>query len=373
VAGVDVVIIEIVIALAFTFFLLSIVASAVNELIAGVFKVRARMLEQGVASLLTGKRTATVDPLVRTLFRHPLVVGYSKADGSDPADPPVPTTWKQPSTWRTTPNGAPSYLASRSFRNALLDQLGLLDPTASPTRTSATSPVDRQRVARAREEISAAIEAIQEIPGFDGSQVQETLRTIWLSVDRDAEQFRAGVERWFDRGMERVSGWYKRRSQVILWAVGGLLAVGVNVNALAVADTLWRDAAVRDALVARVEDGDTGPAPAAGAPGGGAGKAGTEEPTAEGPESVDDDAADATPITADDALDRLEATDLPIGWSGGNGPDDWGNVPASVAGWLLTAAAVSLGAPFWFDVLNKASNLRSAGKKPASTLPPAAE
>jgi hypothetical protein len=31
-------------------------------------------------------------------------------------------------------------------------------------------------------------------------------------------------------------------------------------------------------------------------------------------------------------------------------------------GYLITAAAVSMGAPFWFDVLNKVSNLRSTLK-----------
>ena len=33
-------------------------------------------------------------------------------------------------------------------------------------------------------------------------------------------------------------------------------------------------------------------------------------------------------------------------------------------GWLLTAIAVSLGAPFWFDTLSKFINIRAAGTKP---------
>jgi hypothetical protein len=33
-------------------------------------------------------------------------------------------------------------------------------------------------------------------------------------------------------------------------------------------------------------------------------------------------------------------------------------------GWVLTAFAVSPGAPFWFDLLGKVSNLRGAGIKP---------
>jgi hypothetical protein len=35
---------------------------------------------------------------------------------------------------------------------------------------------------------------------------------------------------------------------------------------------------------------------------------------------------------------------------------------------LLTAVAVSLGAPFWFDVLNKFIAFRSSGKPPEKTI-----
>ena len=35
--------------------------------------------------------------------------------------------------------------------------------------------------------------------------------------------------------------------------------------------------------------------------------------------------------------------------------------------WLLTAAAVSFGAPFWFDALSKLGSLRTAGRPPEPT------
>jgi hypothetical protein len=35
-----------------------------------------------------------------------------------------------------------------------------------------------------------------------------------------------------------------------------------------------------------------------------------------------------------------------------------------ILGWLITAFAVSLGAPFWFDLLNKFVNIRASGKAP---------
>ena len=37
----------------------------------------------------------------------------------------------------------------------------------------------------------------------------------------------------------------------------------------------------------------------------------------------------------------------------------------TIFGWLLTAFAVCLGAPFWFDMLNRLVNLRGTGANPA--------
>jgi hypothetical protein len=49
---------------------------------------------------------------------------------------------------------------------------------------------------------------------------------------------------------------------------------------------------------------------------------------------------------------------LPIGWvKGGFGP-------TTIFGWVITALAASLGAPFWFDLLNKFINVRASGKPP---------
>jgi len=55
------------------------------------------------------------------------------------------------------------------------------------------------------------------------------------------------------------------------------------------------------------------------------------------------------------------------------------NVLAKLLGLVITALAISMGAPFWFDVINKVANLRATLKpywtKPESTAkrPPAAQ
>ena len=39
------------------------------------------------------------------------------------------------------------------------------------------------------------------------------------------------------------------------------------------------------------------------------------------------------------------------------------NLFLSLLGWLITSFAIALGAPFWFDLLNKMVALRGAGKQ----------
>jgi len=58
----------------------------------------------------------------------------------------------------------------------------------------------------------------------------------------------------------------------------------------------------------------------------------------------------------------------PLGWkSRPSNAGDWWN---KLAGLALTAFAVSLGAPFWFDLLNRFMNIRAGGKSPEEKAKP---
>jgi hypothetical protein len=90
-----------------------------------------------------------------------------------------------------------------------------------------------------------------------------------------------------------------------------------------------------------------------------------------------------------EALERLSGTGIPIGWNeaqlatlgllGKPAVDSVRKHPGLLlsspyhhsaqllmllAGWLITALAASLGAPFWFDLLGRFINVRNAGKVP---------
>jgi hypothetical protein len=45
---------------------------------------------------------------------------------------------------------------------------------------------------------------------------------------------------------------------------------------------------------------------------------------------------------------------------------NWVDFIRVLAGWLLSGIAISMGAPFWFDLLGKVMNVRNTGAKPPS-------
>ena len=134
--------------------------------------------------------------------------------------------------------------------------------------------------------------------------------------------------------MQRVSGWYRRHVAIVLWVIGIVVVVLLNVDTLQVANTLWKDPAARSAVVAQAD--------AAAKQGQGA--------------------------EASNAVSKLE---LPLGWKlfkAGSGPQEFpnsaGGIIAKIVGLLLTVAALSLGAPFWYDLLGKFVRVSGTGPRP---------
>lgn len=168
------------------------------------------------------------------------------------------------------------------------------------------------------------------------------------------ETFQRSVEDWFDAEMGRISGWYKRWAQAVLLVVGLVVAVLANIDTLSVTHTLWVDAPVRAAVVAEATSG-------------------TLCSQLTDPQQRQDCAAKEIGVVA--------SSGVPIGPQRGCGLSNLGScfgssitvdnrlgaVLLKLIGWLVTAIAISFGAPFWFDALSRLGNLRSTGPKPAGS------
>jgi hypothetical protein len=189
-------------------------------------------------------------------------------------------------------------------------------------------------------------------------------RTLVLLLDQagdDVRRARESLEKWFDNVMERTSGWYKRTQGRNILIIALILTVLLNADTFMIGSVLARDpelrASVTAAAVARVQQ----PSP-----------------------------TDGSPPSAQDAVNRarteieaLGLLGLPMGWTGQllpwvgvaqdtppmitDAPRDLGGWARKLIGLLVTAAALSFGAPFWFDMLNKVTNLRAAGQPPKKT------
>lgn len=333
-------ILDVVIGLFFGYLVLSLGVTAANELLAAWFRRRAWMLRKGVHNLLGD------DQLARQLYGHPLIRGLGQG------------------------RRGPSYIPSRTFAMALLDIVAPRTNGARrlPSREEARRPLD------------------------------QTLALLWDEAGGDADKFRQHVETWFTDSMERVSGWYKRRTQIFLLIWAAVLTVGTNSDTIVIARALWRDTALRQAVVASAEryvaeQARPAPAPADAVPVGDA-----PPPPPLPPDQQADVDFEVATTRYEAAMADLAELQLPIGWEEPSTPaledgdsdepslrlvrddatDDWPGaiwapggwgrwmraLDQHLLGWLLTILAVSLGAPFWFDTLSRIISIRSAGRAP---------
>lgn len=198
--------------------------------------------------------------------------------------------------------------------------------------------------------------------------VPSDLRTKLLAAARDVgDEFadiRSSIEDWYDRNMAAASTWYRKQTRWFLFLAGLVLAASLNVDAVHAVTTLYRDQSVREGLVAvagqvSAIDCDTPTTTTTTATTTTATTTTTAATTtttlaaeaAEAQEPAADEAA--APIDLDCFRDQLGGSvAFPVGWDGVD--TSFGAWVLRLLGWLLVGVAVTLGAPFWFDLLGRA-------------------
>ena len=253
------------------------------------------------------------------------------------------------------PNGLPSYVPARDFAAALL---GLLqDGSANPAFEQAKAMIGK-------------------LPNGD---LKTTLLAFINAGASDIDKLRTRIEDWFDDAMERLSGIYKRFNQYVMLFLGLVIAVGMNVDSVHMAKTLWDQPALSEAIAGgaaqyvKENQGkifgckDT-PAPA-GATGAASGKTTTTEANSCKQNVKQNVVTAIRDVTGQQNLPIGRATNADaFGCVKGIGPvKDCTKRPYQVwtmFGWVITAFAISLGAQFWFGLLTQLTSLRAAGDKP---------
>lgn len=82
-----------------------------------------------------------------------------------------------------------------------------------------------------------------------GRNTAAYIQSIWQDGEEDLKVFKASIENWFDRTMEQTTEWYKQRMQKILLIIGFGLAWIFNVDTFGLVKTLSVDKDARAQMV----------------------------------------------------------------------------------------------------------------------------
>ena len=274
-------VLEVAIGLVFVYMLVSLLCSTINEqVIARFLNLRAKTLEDAIKNMLADPQG---NGLAKQLYENPLIKGLSQNAASGEAR-------------------KPSYIPADIFALALMS--------------------------------NDVVQAYKNTPGAAKSPLPEALALLLDKTNIDPAKEKAKIEKWYDDTMDRVSGWYKRRVQLIIFVLGLLIVVGLNIDTLSIITTISNDTVIRSALVSSVQGSSNAGLPV--------------------------------------IQKGFEQIQLVIGWSPSSLPADFWAWVLKIVGLLATTFAVSLGAPFWFDLLNKFMAFRSSGTPPQSNAGPPA-
>lgn len=291
-----------------TFVLTSLLCTTINELVVSLLKTRANTLHRTVSALIddTNIRTA--------FFNHGLIkaLGIGSTGGGEGDTPPSSQVDK---TSRS------SYIDGRTFADALL---GTIEPG---------KPIPALEVIQKRIEL------------LEDGQLKAALALALASAKDNIIGVRDEMARWFDTAMDRLSGHYTRYMKWLSLGVGLAVAIVLNIDTVNIAASSWKDPQVRQGAIAIAENLNPKDSAAC------AGK----------PDEI-------SCLTTSISNTSADLSGLPVGWTGQS--IEWTNPIwwlIKLAGWLITALAASVGAPFWFDVLQNVMSLRGAGIKRKGT------
>ncbi len=322
-------ILDVAIGLILVFLILSILASAVSEVVGNILQRRAKGLENFLVAMLVGSGINVKDFYEKTLLSPHML-----------------------------DNQRPAYIQAADFVDALFTMLRARNP--SPAAATAGEMPDFTM-----DELKALVLSLP-----DTVPLKQVLSSVLVKakddpllkdMGSDLAKVRATLEKWYDNSMDRVSGWYKRWTQYLILFIGIGVALVFNIDTLSITNNLLQNPALRSAISAKA-DAIT-QSLATPTPGSNTG----------GPGSTPAPGQVSSASTYVSTLEgQLQSLNLPIGWPDPMAPanPDFNWWLRKLAGILITGFAVSQGAPFWFDLLNRITNLRGTGKPPEKSAIP---
>lgn len=314
-------ILEVVIGVIFVYLLLSILCTAANEWVAALTRRRGKMLKKGIQQLLENQAVeekGDANGFLKKFYDHPLIDSLIHD------------------------RNHPTYIAPRTFVAVVTDIL-----------TSAKAGPVESKNAEDGGKFKRFEDGGKALPP---GNVRKSVLALSQRSNQDFETAQLAIEGWFNDAMDRVNGWYKRRTQLWTVVIAFVLTLVANADTIHVVRRLGTDPVLRTAVIEEAKV-----------------RAQKPRPTISVEYRDEDDPTNPT-ITQNEgnmvSENEMDLLGQMVGWRENVFWDENGNAWGKkiwlqrIIGWILTLLAVSLGAPFWFDMLNKVVNIRFSGKSP---------
>jgi len=386
------------IAVIFVFLLFSVIAYVIQERIASFRKSRGKMLEFAIGEVFKDAVNLDFDVL---LYEHPQI-----------------------DLLRKNQNELPSYLPASNFATALIDIIGRQGNEIIYTKDEPTGLLIETELTYSESAFDRFRHGVELLKY---SELKILLRS-FLQKAADYQALESTIVKWYDEYMNRVSGWYKKNTRKNLIVISICLVLFFNIDAIYLVQNIFYNDKLRTTLVAHAEKTVDQPSIFTQAMATSLqsklaftdslfkSKIVAEKDSVKQAilmqqwtsktKMMADSFANQRKTELDSMIRIVSSYGLPIGWnlsdSKGNpicnverksgalgrieyslkrvkcyfenvqNADNPFNAPRRTVwtvliGWLIAAAFISFGAPFWFDLLGKFVNIRRAGIKPADS------
>lgn len=300
-------VLEVVIGLIFVYLLLSLLATTLNEMVMKWLYSRGKNLKIALETMLNDEGSG--DVLCNSFFEHPLIKKLRRREKGS----------------------FPSYISNQYFSKVILE---LLYPDEE-------GAIDKLR------------KGIDKLPE---GKTKKVLRSFLIEAEGNLERFKKNLEIWYEEMMMQATSWYKTRVQIILFFLGLAISIVLNADTFHIARKLSIDPESRTAIIAQAQTFII------------------QQKNIQGnSQPIEDGSMDSLQREMYELLEEdisMASTALGMGWNEANyqplpvmGMPLWGWLRA-VPGWIVTAFAITIGAPFWFDLLKRMMTIRAVGKSP---------
>jgi hypothetical protein len=301
--------IDVLIAIVFIYLSLAVVCSAVQEMISGALSWRSRTLHAGICALLHDPKG---EGIVKQFYDHPLIRSF-----------------------KICRFHKPSYIPNDLFVTTLIDLIAPAEHDAKPLN----------------------IQNLRNAVGqFDAND--DLRRSLSVLISDEGETLQTAkdkIERWFVEGMNRTSEIYKRRAGSVIFSVALFVTLALNADTVQIVQTLSQNAGIRSLAVKKAESEAATKTLMAGLI-----EAKNPEETVK---DVDLSFLDLGWEKPGEAIRHVIAFAAMQEKTTADAFACVYYVVKKIIGLGITTLAVAMGAPFWFELLNKIVNLRNTGKK----------